>query len=123
MRIVSLYRGAKVRLGILLNETILDATTAANTLGDDETCHFRDAIFFIRGGQAAMIAADKLIKQTPNERLLSRMWSNLQRRLCRLLFSAPGAIIESTTRKNWLTDKRQRAGIFPEDERLCRRPR
>jgi hypothetical protein len=33
MRIVSLYRGAKVRLGILLNETILDATTAANTLG------------------------------------------------------------------------------------------
>ena len=72
MRIVSLYRGAKLRLGILLNETILDATTAANTLGDDETCHFRDAISFIRGGQAAMIAADKLIKQTPNERLLSR---------------------------------------------------
>jgi 2-keto-4-pentenoate hydratase/2-oxohepta-3-ene-1,7-dioic acid hydratase in catechol pathway len=72
MRIVSLYRDTRVRLGFLLDEAVLDATAASLILREEEQVYFRDALSFVRGGRAAIIAAEKLIKQTPAEKLLIR---------------------------------------------------
>ena len=70
MRIVSFYRDEQTRLGILRDETILDATSAASMLPLEQQPYFRDALSFIRGGDSAMLVAERLIEQTPTQHLL-----------------------------------------------------
>jgi hypothetical protein len=72
MRIVSFYHDKQIRLGIAIGETILDAAAAARSLQQDEQVHVRDALSFVRGGAAARLVADRLIRQTPEENLLVR---------------------------------------------------
>jgi 2-keto-4-pentenoate hydratase/2-oxohepta-3-ene-1,7-dioic acid hydratase in catechol pathway len=71
MRIVSFYHDQQVRLGILIDKNILDATAAAGSLSEEEAIHLRDAVTFIRGGAAAKNVADRLVRQTPREKLLA----------------------------------------------------
>jgi 2-keto-4-pentenoate hydratase/2-oxohepta-3-ene-1,7-dioic acid hydratase in catechol pathway len=65
MKIVSFWRDHDLRFGILVDEAILDAASAASVLPQEQEAFFRDAVSFIRGGNAALVAADQLIKQRP----------------------------------------------------------
>jgi 2-keto-4-pentenoate hydratase/2-oxohepta-3-ene-1,7-dioic acid hydratase in catechol pathway len=70
MKIASFCRDRQVRLGILLDEAILDAASAASALAPEQERYFRDALSFIRGGETAMAVAERLIKQKPTSALL-----------------------------------------------------
>jgi 2-keto-4-pentenoate hydratase/2-oxohepta-3-ene-1,7-dioic acid hydratase in catechol pathway len=73
MKIVSFCREhQKARLGILLDDAILDAATAASVLQREHECYFRDARSFIRAGDAAIAAAKQLIDRRPVGALLKR---------------------------------------------------
>jgi 2-keto-4-pentenoate hydratase/2-oxohepta-3-ene-1,7-dioic acid hydratase in catechol pathway len=70
MKIASFCRDRQVRLGILLDEAILDAASAASVLAPEQERYFLDALSFIRGGETAMAVAERLIKQKPASALL-----------------------------------------------------
>jgi 2-keto-4-pentenoate hydratase/2-oxohepta-3-ene-1,7-dioic acid hydratase in catechol pathway len=72
MRIVSFWWDHEVRLGFLVDEAILDAASAASVLQQGQKPYFRDAVSFIRGGDAAIVAAEQLFKQRPVQALLQR---------------------------------------------------
>jgi 2-keto-4-pentenoate hydratase/2-oxohepta-3-ene-1,7-dioic acid hydratase in catechol pathway len=72
MKIVSFWRDQEVRLGILVDEAILDVASAASAQRQGQEPYFHDALSFIRGGKAAMVAAEQLIKQRPVDALLQR---------------------------------------------------
>ena len=72
MKIVSFWRDQEVRLGILVDEAILDVASAAPAQQQGQEPYFHDALSFIRGGKAAMVAAEQLIKQRPVDALLQR---------------------------------------------------
>jgi 2-keto-4-pentenoate hydratase/2-oxohepta-3-ene-1,7-dioic acid hydratase in catechol pathway len=72
MKIVSFWRDHEVRLGILVDDVILDVASAASAQRQRQEPYFDDALSFIRGGKAAMVAAEQLIKQRPVEALLQR---------------------------------------------------
>jgi 2-keto-4-pentenoate hydratase/2-oxohepta-3-ene-1,7-dioic acid hydratase in catechol pathway len=73
MKIVSFCREhQEARLGILLDDAILDAATAASVLQREHECYFRDARSFIRAGDAAIAAAKQLIDRRPVGALLKR---------------------------------------------------
>jgi 2-keto-4-pentenoate hydratase/2-oxohepta-3-ene-1,7-dioic acid hydratase in catechol pathway len=72
MKIVSFWRDQEVRLGILVGETILDVASAASAQGHGQAPYFRDTLSFIRGGEAAIVAAEQLIKQRPVQALVQR---------------------------------------------------
>ena len=72
MKIVSFWRDQEVRLGILVDDVILDVASAASAHRQGQEPYFDDALSFIRGGKAAMIAAEQLIKQRPVDALLQR---------------------------------------------------
>ena len=97
MKIVSFWRDQEVRVGILVDEAILDVASAASAQRQGQEPYFHDALSFIRGGKAAMVAAEQLIKQRPVDALLSETASSLHRRYCLRLFSAPVVIIASIT--------------------------
>jgi 2-keto-4-pentenoate hydratase/2-oxohepta-3-ene-1,7-dioic acid hydratase in catechol pathway len=70
MRIVNFWRDHEVRLGILIDEKILDAALAAPLLPQGQEWYFHDALSFIRGGDAALAATEQLLKQRPVQALL-----------------------------------------------------
>ena len=72
MKIVSFWRDQEVRVGILVDEAILDVASAASAQRQGQEPYFHDALSFIRGGKAAMVAAEQLIKQRPVDALLQR---------------------------------------------------
>jgi 2-keto-4-pentenoate hydratase/2-oxohepta-3-ene-1,7-dioic acid hydratase in catechol pathway len=72
MKIVSFWRDQEVRLGVLVDEAILDVASAASAQRQGQEPYFHDALSFIRGGKAAMVAAEQLIKQRPVDALLQR---------------------------------------------------
>ena len=72
MKIVSFWRDQEVRLGILVDDVILDVASAASAERQRQVPYFDDALSFIRGGKAAMVAAEQLIEQRPVEALLQR---------------------------------------------------
>jgi 2-keto-4-pentenoate hydratase/2-oxohepta-3-ene-1,7-dioic acid hydratase in catechol pathway len=72
MKLVSFWRNAAVRLGILLDEVILDAASAASAMRQGQEAYFDDTLSFIRGGREALVAADQVIKRCPIEALLKR---------------------------------------------------
>ena len=72
MKIVSFWRDQEVRLGILVDDAILDVASAASAQRQGQEPYFHDALSFIRGGKAAMVAAEQLIKQRPVDALLQR---------------------------------------------------
>ena len=72
MKIVSFWRDQEVRVGILVEEAILDVASAASAQRQGQEPYFHDALSFIRGGKAAMVAAEQLIKQRPVDALLQR---------------------------------------------------
>src|SRR3984885_1150854 len=73
MKIVSFCREhQEARLGILLDDAILDAATAASVLQREHECYFRDARSFIRAGDAAIATAKQLIDRRPVGALLKR---------------------------------------------------
>ena len=73
MKIVSFCREhQKARLGILLDDAILDAAAVASVLQREHECYFRDARSFIRAGDAAIAAAKQLIDRRPVGALLKR---------------------------------------------------
>ena len=72
MKIVSFWRDQEVRLGVLVDEAILDVASAASAQRQGQEPYFHDALSFIRGGDAAMVAAEQLIKQRPVDALLQR---------------------------------------------------
>ena len=72
MKIVSFWRDQEVRVGILVDEAILDVASAASARRQGQEPYFHDALSFIRGGKAAMVAAEQLIKQRPVDALLQR---------------------------------------------------
>jgi 2-keto-4-pentenoate hydratase/2-oxohepta-3-ene-1,7-dioic acid hydratase in catechol pathway len=73
MKIVSFCREhQEARLGILLDDAILDAAAVASVLQREHECYFRDARSFIRAGDAAIAAATQLIDRRPVGALLKR---------------------------------------------------
>jgi 2-keto-4-pentenoate hydratase/2-oxohepta-3-ene-1,7-dioic acid hydratase in catechol pathway len=73
MKIVSFcHEHQEARLGILLDDAILDAATAASVLQREHECYFRDARSFIRAGDAAIATAKQLIDRRPVGALLKR---------------------------------------------------
>jgi 2-keto-4-pentenoate hydratase/2-oxohepta-3-ene-1,7-dioic acid hydratase in catechol pathway len=73
MKIVSFCREhQEARLGILLDDAILDAAAVASVLQREHECYFRDARSFIRAGDAAIAAAKQLIDRRPVGALLKR---------------------------------------------------
>jgi 2-keto-4-pentenoate hydratase/2-oxohepta-3-ene-1,7-dioic acid hydratase in catechol pathway len=72
MKIVSFWRDQEVRLGGLVDEAILDVASAASAQRQGQEPYFHDALSFIRGGKAATVAAEQLIKQRPVDALLQR---------------------------------------------------
>ena len=70
MRIVNFWRDHEVRLGILIDEKILDVALAAPLLPQGQEWYFHDALSFIRGGDAAIVATEQLLKQRPVQALL-----------------------------------------------------
>jgi 2-keto-4-pentenoate hydratase/2-oxohepta-3-ene-1,7-dioic acid hydratase in catechol pathway len=73
MKIVSFCREhQKARLGILLDDAILDAAAVASVLQREHECYFCDARSFIRAGDAAIAAAKQLIDRRPVGALLKR---------------------------------------------------
>jgi 2-keto-4-pentenoate hydratase/2-oxohepta-3-ene-1,7-dioic acid hydratase in catechol pathway len=65
MKIVNFWRDDEVRLGILVDDKILDLASAALSLPQGRESYFRDVLSFIRGGAAAIIATEPLLKQWP----------------------------------------------------------
>jgi 2-keto-4-pentenoate hydratase/2-oxohepta-3-ene-1,7-dioic acid hydratase in catechol pathway len=73
MKIVSFCREhQEARLGILLDDAILDTAAVASVLQREHECYFRDARSFIRAGDAAIAAAKQLIDRRPVGALLKR---------------------------------------------------
>src|ERR1700729_4132253 len=73
MKIVSFCREhQEARLGILLDDAILDAAAVSSVLQREHECYFRDARSFIRAGDAAIAAAKQLIDRRPVGALLKR---------------------------------------------------
>jgi 2-keto-4-pentenoate hydratase/2-oxohepta-3-ene-1,7-dioic acid hydratase in catechol pathway len=72
MKIVSFCHEQEVRLGVLLDDAILDAAVAASVVQREHEPYFRDAQSFIRAGDAATIAAKRLIDRPPVQALLKR---------------------------------------------------
>src|SRR5690348_5610943 len=72
MKIVSFWRDQEVRLGILVDDVIVDVASAASVHRQGQVSYFDDALSFIRGGKAAMIAAEQLIRQRPVDALHQR---------------------------------------------------
>jgi 2-keto-4-pentenoate hydratase/2-oxohepta-3-ene-1,7-dioic acid hydratase in catechol pathway len=72
MKLVSFWRGSAVRLGILLDEAILDAASAASAMRQGQETYFDDTLSFIRGGREAFAAAEQMIKRRPIEALIKR---------------------------------------------------
>jgi 2-keto-4-pentenoate hydratase/2-oxohepta-3-ene-1,7-dioic acid hydratase in catechol pathway len=73
MKIVSFCREhQEARLGILLDDAILDAAAVSSVLQREHERYFRDARSFIRAGDAAIAAAKQLIDRRPVGALLKR---------------------------------------------------
>jgi 2-keto-4-pentenoate hydratase/2-oxohepta-3-ene-1,7-dioic acid hydratase in catechol pathway len=72
MKIVSFWRDHQIRLGIVVDDAVLDAGYAASEMRQRQEPYFRDAVSFIRGGDAAIVAARQLIRERPVQALLQR---------------------------------------------------
>jgi len=72
MKIVSFWRGQEVRLGIVVEDEILDVASTAFVQQQGQEQYFHNALSFIRGGEAAIVAAKQLIRQRPADALLRR---------------------------------------------------
>jgi 2-keto-4-pentenoate hydratase/2-oxohepta-3-ene-1,7-dioic acid hydratase in catechol pathway len=72
MKIVSFWRGQEVRLGIVVEDAILDVASTAFGQQQGQEQYFHNALSFIRGGEAAIVAAKQLIRQRPADALLRR---------------------------------------------------
>jgi 2-keto-4-pentenoate hydratase/2-oxohepta-3-ene-1,7-dioic acid hydratase in catechol pathway len=85
MRIVSFWREQKVRLGLLLENEILEPALAGSLLDPEERAFFLDTLSFIRGGKSALSTAGRLETLRPSHAL---------HRLDQVKFAAP--ILPST---------------------------
>ena len=65
MKIVSFWRDQKIRLGLLLNNEILEPALAESLLDPGERVFFSDAISFIRGGEFSRKTALRLVALRP----------------------------------------------------------
>jgi len=65
MKIVSFWRDQKIRLGLLLNNEILEPALAETLLDPGERVFFSDAISFIRGGEFSRKTALRLVALRP----------------------------------------------------------
>ena len=85
MKVVSFWRDQKIRLGLLLNNEILEPALADSLLEPAERVLFSDTISFIRGGELSLGAARRLAALRPPHAL---------HRLDRVTLAAP--ILPST---------------------------
>jgi 2-keto-4-pentenoate hydratase/2-oxohepta-3-ene-1,7-dioic acid hydratase in catechol pathway len=69
MRIVSFWREQKVRLGLLLENEILEPALAGSLLDPEERAFFLDTLSFIRGGKSALSTAGRLETLRPSHAL------------------------------------------------------
>jgi 2-keto-4-pentenoate hydratase/2-oxohepta-3-ene-1,7-dioic acid hydratase in catechol pathway len=65
MKIVSFWRDQKTRLGLLLNNEILEPALADSLLEPEERVFFSDTISFIRGGESSLRTALRLVALRP----------------------------------------------------------
>src|SRR3984957_12385028 len=85
MKVVSFWRDQKIRLGLLLNNEILEPALADSLLEPGERVFFSDTISFIRGGVSSLGTALRLVALRPAHAL---------HRLDRITLAAP--ILPST---------------------------
>jgi 2-keto-4-pentenoate hydratase/2-oxohepta-3-ene-1,7-dioic acid hydratase in catechol pathway len=85
MKVVSFWRDQKIRLGLLLNNEILEPALADSLLEPGERVFFSDTISFIRGGVSSLGTALRLVALRPAHAL---------HRLDRVTLAAP--ILPST---------------------------
>src|SRR5579872_3211517 len=69
MKVVSFWRDQNRRLGLLLDNEILDPGLADTQLAPEERGFFSDTLSFIRGGESALGAARQLIALRPVQAL------------------------------------------------------
>jgi hypothetical protein len=105
MKIVSFWRDHQIRLGIVVDDAVLDAGYAASEMRQRQEPYFRDAVSFIRGGDAAIVAARLLIRERPVQALLQRDSIKLAPPLLPSTILCAG----SNYREHNVSDKRQGA--------------
>ena len=65
MKVVSFWRGQNIRLGLLLDNEILEPGLAVSLLEPGERVFFSDTVSFIRGGEVALGVARRLLALRP----------------------------------------------------------